>query len=239
MLVAHHFLPKGLCDDSDFHCYTYHPVPENYVLHVTPALAFWKEWWTRYRSLTPGERGGSQTDIMLFTQNKWYPVRDVISDRGTLFIKTWVDETGHTSEDQLVWLSKTKPAQEDAEKTQFFFPQTAAEKAQVMAQAQPQGRATSPPPQPQSRTQPQSQSQARTQHQSQGPSQSQSQPRGQRQATHQNPQVLDFKGVVRYHRGKLYIQTALGEIRVEGDNLTYALMPNTAASTGRSDSSPS
>ena len=72
-------------------------------------------------------------DMLVLIQHKWHPVQDVISDRGTLFIKTAVGETAHTSADQLVWLVKAEPVAEE-DKTQFFFPQTAAEKAQVQRQ---------------------------------------------------------------------------------------------------------
>jgi hypothetical protein len=134
MLIAHQFLPQGPCEGGGFPCYSYHPIPDGYTLQVTPALDFWKQWWGRYRTRLPQQRGGQQMDLLVFTQHQWYPVQDVISDRGTLFIKTTVGETAHTSADQLVWLVKAEPVAEE-DKTQFFFPQTAAEKAQIQFQS--------------------------------------------------------------------------------------------------------
>jgi hypothetical protein len=90
MLIAHQFLPQGPCEGGGFPCYSYHPIPDGYTLQVTPALDFWKQWWGRYRTRLPQQRGGQQMDLLVFTQHQWYPVQDVISDRGTLFIKTAV-----------------------------------------------------------------------------------------------------------------------------------------------------
>lgn len=210
MLVAHHFLPQGQCEDQDLACYSYHPVPDGYSLHVTPALDFWKKWWSRYRSLTPVERGGSQTDLMLFTHRKWYPVRDVISDRGTLFIKTWVGETAHTATDQVVWLAKAEPAIAE-DKTQFFFPQTPAEKAKLQQQCRPPAQSPSPATSP--RSVPRREVPATAAHSGGGcPIGLRPVPAGQ---LHQ---------VARYHQGKLYVQTPLGYLAVEGENLKYALV---------------
>ncbi|WP_008317704.1 hypothetical protein [Leptolyngbya sp. PCC 6406] len=209
MLVAHHFIPEGQCEGNRFSCYDYHPVPDGYRLHVTPAMDFWKKWWSRHRFLAAAKRGGSQTDLMVFTQRKWYPVRDVISDRGTLFIKTWVDETGHTAADQLVWLSKaTLESEED--RTQLFFPQTEVEKAQLRARyatAIPQIAVRPTSPQPDLPASPAASSPDSPQENC-------------------SPTVAEaLKQVTRYYQGKLYIQTPLGYLTVEGDNLKYALVP--------------
>jgi hypothetical protein len=202
MLIAHQFLPQGPCEGGGFPCYSYHPIPDGYTLQVTPALDFWKQWWGRYRTRLPQQRGGQQMDLLVFTQHQWYPVQDVISDRGTLFIKTTVGETAHTSADQLVWLVKAEPVAEE-DKTQFFFPQTAAEKAQIQFQSRrPQFSSARRPG-----AQPCTGSAARPR-------------RVPQAATAVEPGNLHR--IARYHQGKLYIQTPLGCLAIEGDNLKYA-----------------
>lgn len=200
LLLAHSFLPTGQCEDHQFYCYQYHPTPEGYTLNATPAMALWKSWWGKRRRFLGN---ASQTDLLLFTRQKWYPVRDIVCDKGSLFIKTWAGESAHTAEDLVVWLEQSKKEEEEDDKTQFFFPQPGETAPQASSQAQARAAGSAPPvkkPEP---------------------------------ATHAHPTSIpstaDLQQVVRYHQGKLYVRTALGYVVVVGSDLRCGLNPQSAA----------
>ncbi len=209
LLLAHSFLPTGQCEDHQFYCYQYHPIPEGYTLNATPAMALWKSWWGKRRRFLGN---ASQTDLLLFTRQKWYPVREMVCDKGSLFIKTWAGETAHTAEDLVVWLEQSKQEEEE-DKTQFFFPQPGETAPQAGFQPQV----------PQADSRPQAQA-APT-----APTAQKSEPVEDRPQTAIAPPAADLQQVVRYHQGKLYVRTALGYVVVVGSDLRCGLNPQSAA----------
>lgn len=209
LLLAHSFLPTGQCEDHQFYCYQYHLIPEGYTLNATPAMALWKSWWGRQRRFLGN---ASQTDLLMFTRQKWYPVREMVCDKGSLFIKTWVGETAHAAEDLVVWL-EIEEQDSDDDKTQFFFPQPAGE--------------TSIKPQSSEVKQPsaaQAELDTRTLQQSPAPKTAQSSPKPT-----STPSPVELQQVARYHNGKLYVRTALGYVVVVGSELRCGLNPKSAA----------
>lgn len=211
LLLAHSFLPTGQCEDHQFYCYQYHPIPEGYTLNATPAMVLWKSWWGKRRRFLGN---ASQTDLLLFTHQKWYPVREMTCDRGSLFIKTWAGESAHTAEDLVVWLEQNQQEGDD-DKTQFFFPQPGESAPQAEPRPRVQATASVSP----------------------APVVQEPEPVGPRSqaaiATRSRPASVslpaDLQQVVRYHQGKLYVRTALGYVVVAGADLRCGLNPQSAA----------
>lgn len=127
-LRAHSFLPLGTGQSKGFARYRYHLAPEGYQLRCASARDLWREWWMRYRQKRPQ---GVQIDLLFFTQQKWYSIRDIVFSNSTLFVTTYRGETAHQATDLVVWAEKM-PEETADEKTQFF---TAAQVKAKAAQA--------------------------------------------------------------------------------------------------------
>jgi len=194
-LLVYDYVPVGCNTDTDICRYEYHPVPAGYELRYTQARELWKSWWTRRRRL---QRQAVQTDLLIFTKREWYPVRDIILNQGTLFIKTYLGETAHQGNDWVVWLEKDR-----SEETQYLPAKAAREEAlsQPDQPAAAPASETAPLPQPPIRRVP-------------APA-----PQPSRATAKQSQETPTLDDVVRYERGRLCIRTPLGDVIVEGDNL--------------------
>ncbi|ASC70318.1 hypothetical protein XM38_012560 [Halomicronema hongdechloris C2206] len=198
VLLVHDYVPVG-CDAAPEVCrYEYHPTPAGYELRYTQARELWKSWWTRRRHL---QRQAIQTDLLIFTQREWYPIRDIILNQGTLFLKTYLGETAHQGDDWVVWLDK-----DQAEETQYL---PARPTAAVRSSRQNESTAADPaslvvplPPPPI--------------HRVPAPV-AQPSPPGAAVKNPNPPKLLE--DVVRHEPGRLCIRTSLGDVIVEGDHL--------------------
>ncbi|WP_035985200.1 hypothetical protein [Leptolyngbya sp. KIOST-1] len=141
-----------------------------------------------------------QLDLFVLVQHQWYPVREIALNSGTLYIETLRGETVHHGDDMMVWLEKEEA--EEVEKTQFWAPPPVAKPAS--ATPVPIQHSSLPPAAPPSFA-PVS-------------------------AVPQASVDASLAPIVYTVDGKIYVQTAVGLVIVEGDNLkAYKLAPRSVA----------
>lgn len=103
-LQNNHFAPDSRVDES-VHLVRYRQcsVPPNYRLRFDESAALWKHWWSHYRN---SRKSSLQLNLLLMVKQKWYPIRTIICDRGTLFIKTLIGEVPLYRTDIAIWLER-------------------------------------------------------------------------------------------------------------------------------------
>ena len=102
-LVTESFFPIGETNQDGFWRYQFCQVPADYQLHSTTAMELWRVWW----SISKGRR--SQVlpmDLLILRRGTWYPIRDIITSFGTLYLKTLGEEVAIYGSDILIWLQK-------------------------------------------------------------------------------------------------------------------------------------
>lgn len=204
-LLDRSLMPTGEIDQAGFERYCPCRVPAGYKLNCTEARSLWKEWWMSARN---GNRSNIQTNLLIFTRNTWYPIREIACNQGTVFITTLVTEVMLQGTDQVIWLSRLPG--EALASAKEHHPATPA----VRSSHDQMGRPTvgrSPAPNPSEAT--------LSANGSSLPKQVDESEVGISSA------VLhpDLRHVVKMRQGKLYITTALGEIVVQGGNLQFWL----------------
>jgi hypothetical protein len=216
ILLENSFLPQGKVQRTEFEQYQKMQIPAGYTLHSTEARVLWKEWWTTTRNT---QRNSIQTDLLIFTRNTWYPVRDIASNHGTLFLKTLGNELIFEANQEVIWL-KRNVDETNVQKTelqqQSFEPMSVraahlTHRTTIQQTATAQNRKTSDQP---------------TAH----PASEQNQEnfRDRMDTATLRP---DLRGVLKMQQGKLYITTAIGEVVVEGEHLKFWLnQPHGSAS---------
>lgn len=102
-LLTQSFIPTNYPDQQGFIQYCRHEIPPGYQVNYAEARFLWKEWWMQRRKYTTQS---IQLDILIFTRDKWYPVREIISNEGVLFITTLVGDTILSGSDQIAWLNR-------------------------------------------------------------------------------------------------------------------------------------
>jgi hypothetical protein len=201
ILLDYHYVPVGQALDSQGLTYSYHPIPDGYHIYYTPARDLWKKWWR-----LPYQHTHKHLQLNLFTltHDKWYPIRDITLNRGTLYVETLRGETVHGGDESIVWLEKDQD--DAAEKTQAWttpqkavptvptdIPQADSSQPPSVLTALPHPPAPPTPPLP------------------------------------KTPVAVDasLESVVRAIKNRLYIRTPLGIVIVEGDNLkAYGKVPS-------------
>jgi hypothetical protein len=103
VLLKHSFVPVGEIERSKLIKYEPHLIPGGYKVNYTPAKTLFKKWWTHQRA---GNQHHIKLDLLILARSKWYPIRDITYNPGTLFFKTLVEEITLHNEDSLVWLNK-------------------------------------------------------------------------------------------------------------------------------------
>ncbi|MBE9112443.1 hypothetical protein IQ273_23910 [Nodosilinea sp. LEGE 07298] len=145
-----------------------------------------------------------QFDLFVLIKHQWYPVRNIAINSGTLYAETLRGETIHHGDDMMVWLEKDQA--EAAEKTCFWTPPPEAKPGPATA-AQPVAVST----------------------------QAQGSPPLPFAAVGSAPQASvdsTLAPVVYAVDDKVYVQTAVGVVVIEGNNLkAYGLAPRTAAAS--------
>lgn len=153
-----------------------------------------------------------QLDLFVLAQKQWYPVRDIAINSGTLYIDTLRGETVHHGDDTMVWLEKDRC--EEGDKTCFWAPP--AHKSAPAHRAEPQAAAplTAPLSAPAQPPQPVAQATV-------------------------DPTLAPMVYAL---DGKVYVQTALGVVIIEGENLKAyrpapqpAIAPESRATTTATD----
>lgn len=117
ILVDHHFVPIGQGLDSQVLCYAYYPIPEGYRTVYGQARQLWKQWWTHLSR--PSDRH-LQLDLFVLTSSQWYPICDIALNSGTLYVDTLRGETVHHGDDMMVWLEQDRC--DETDETCFWAP---------------------------------------------------------------------------------------------------------------------
>ncbi|HEY9690818.1 MAG TPA: hypothetical protein V6D15_01300 [Oculatellaceae cyanobacterium] len=103
VLLKYSFVPVGEIERSKLIQYEPHPIPAGYKVNYTSAKMLFKKWWAHHRAINNHE---IKLDLLILTRSKWYPIRNISYNPGTLFFKTLVDEIHLHNEDGIVWLSR-------------------------------------------------------------------------------------------------------------------------------------
>lgn len=206
-LRNHNFMPTGATDASGTVSYEHCQGPEGYKLFCEPARLLWRQWWLSYRH---SRSSAMNVDLLIFTKQKWYPIRTIEFGRGTLFITTLRGDVALQGEDLAIWAEKDASLAQDQRVTQM----AAAARIQSKVAGAPVGNsrpaaatatATAPSPTTAQTSQP---------HYTPGVA-------GATVTASRIPRSLER--VARNEAGKLYIQTNVGEVVIEGVNLRCRL----------------
>lgn len=192
VLIDHHFLPIGQELDSQVLCYAHHPIPKGYRVNYAAARQLWKQWWIQSsrRSNRP-----LQLDLLVLASNQWYPIRDIAINSGTLYVDTLRGEKVYHGDDLVAWLEK-EPC-EEGNKTCVWTPPPS--KAAPTPTAEPPVSAATVPVRAPAPAPPPSRFPVAPAHQA----------------------IVDptLAPVVYTLDGKVYVQTAVGVVVVEGKEL--------------------
>jgi hypothetical protein len=109
ILIDYHFVPCGKSNNQPgFFQYQKHDVPKGYKIRYTEARVLWKTWWPKQRRQ---RRYEIQLDMLVFRQNRWYPIQDIIVNDAIFYVKTLVGEITLSMSDYIVWLEKIQDKQ--------------------------------------------------------------------------------------------------------------------------------
>lgn len=192
ILIDHHFVPIGQELDSQVLCYAHYPSPEGYCIVYGQARQLWKQWWTHPSRLNNRHL---QLDLFVLAKKQWYPVRNIAINAGTLYVETLRGETIHHGDDMMVWLEKDR---DEVEHTCLLEPPV----PKAEPKAEPIQQVKKPPPPPPMPPMP--------------PRRAAPTP-----VTAVPPATVDptLAPTVYAVDGKVYVQTAVGLVIIEGDNL--------------------
>ncbi|MGF1520166.1 MAG: hypothetical protein ACFCVB_20525 [Nodosilinea sp.] len=201
ILIDHHFVPIGQGLDSQVLCYAHYPIPDGYRIVYGQARQLWKQWWTHPSQLNNRHL---QLDLFMLAEKQWYPVRNIAINIGTLYVETMRGETVHHGDDMVVWLEKDR---DEVDHTCLLEPPV----PQAVPQAEPIQQVKKLPP----------------------PSMTPSpRPAAPAPAIAAPQATVDptLAPTVYALDGKVYVQTAVGLVIIEGDNLkAYSPAPRRAA----------
>lgn len=207
ILLDHHFVPTGQGLDSQVLSYGYYPVPEGYHIFYGQARQLWKLWWTHPSHLNDRHL---QSDLFVLSHKQWYPVRDIAINSGTLYVETLRGESVHHGDDMVVWLEKDQC--EEGDQTCFWTPPVAQPDQSAATAAAPE-RSSLPSPR------------------ASGFGVSLTPPAPNIPAP-QAEVAPNLAPVVYALDGRVYVQTAVGVVIIEGDNLkAYGTAPQPAVAT--------
>ncbi|MEO0867006.1 MAG: hypothetical protein AAFY17_00900 [Cyanobacteria bacterium J06642_11] len=108
LTIEAHFIPFQLDQvryaGETFARYDYHSVPAGYQIHCQAASSFWKTWWVNHRKL-------ELMDLLLLCGKRWYPVKKMLCETGTIYVRTWQGERTLAVSDTVVWLDRNLQTQ--------------------------------------------------------------------------------------------------------------------------------
>ncbi|PSB03041.1 hypothetical protein [Merismopedia glauca] len=109
ILIDNRFVPCGKSNNQPgFFQYQKHDVPKGYKIRYTEARLLWKTWWPKQRRQ---RRYEIQLDMLVFRQNRWYPIQDIVVNDAIFYVKTLVGEITLSMSDYIVWLEKVQDKQ--------------------------------------------------------------------------------------------------------------------------------
>jgi len=104
LFLENNFVPFGESKSQPgFFEYHQYEIPSNYKLNYTESLNLWKTWWVLQRRNNPHELA---LNIMVLTNERWYPIRDIRTHEKKLIFKTLVNEITLEATDKIAWIDK-------------------------------------------------------------------------------------------------------------------------------------
>lgn len=194
--------------------YENYSIPAGYRLNQGDARSLWRSWWANLRQ---GSNQRLQLEILVFARGKWYPVREILTHKGLIIVKTLVSETQLQTEDPMTWLSRTRfprsPGHNLAQPTESRATTTSDRHSLPPQDAPP----LSPDPLHNQPIVPSELSDLCQLPHSRPPTRP---PKAQRSPSPIPPNLAE---VVQVHKGRLHIQTTIGIVVVEGESLRFRL----------------
>lgn len=204
LLLDQSFMPIGTADLPEFEQYQACSIPAGYRLNFTEARALWREWWKTARTSNPRSL---LMDLLISDADQWCPIHDMAYSQELLFITTPENEICLNKNDSIVWLSRRlKPVPTCPDESPVAT--TCPEVGNATSEARPLQQAT-----PRNAVAVYS---ARLLH---------AQPVSLPLRSLNQELRSDLQQVLRIYQNKLYITTALGEVVVQGADLTFWLNP--------------
>lgn len=194
VLLEHHFLPVGQGLESQVLCYAHYPIPEGYRTNYTQARQLWKQWWLQSSRLGHHK---VQLDLFVLAGDQWYPIRNIAINSGTLYVETLRGESVYHGDDMMAWLEKDSCKEGD--ETCFWAPPPELPEPNHPAEPPISGASTSPVGSPVRLPRP-----------------------AQNSLAAPDPQAIvdpTLAPVVYALDGKIYVQTAVGVVVIEGREL--------------------
>lgn len=232
----HGLMPADVQDQAGWMKYECRPIPDGYQVNYTESRLLWKEWWVRSRQ-SPNR--AIQLNLLIFVakRQQWYPIRDIICHEGTLYIKTLVAELVLLANDSVVWLNQIVPAGNAAPSEPSAPPQPAHSESRPTQLPRNHLASRTPTTGTEGdRTEsrhaaafhPDARTTAPTASSSPAGTTSPRSPAGTPTHPSATAATAKLRGVVRVSQNRLYIQTAAGEVVVEGANMRFWLNGNTS-----------
>lgn len=104
------FCPIGHAARDSFYDYQFQTKPEGYQLQCSTAVELWKQWWLNERRSGAFRRNdplGNQ-NLLVLNGGVWYPIQEMATSQGLVYIKTLKGEIGLQGSDMLVWFLKNE-----------------------------------------------------------------------------------------------------------------------------------
>ncbi|MEL7314762.1 MAG: hypothetical protein AAFN08_07395 [Cyanobacteria bacterium J06559_3] len=196
------FLPPRAHNMAGFVRYERYKGPAGYQLRCEPARLLWREWWIRYRQNRPQFL---DMELLLFTHNQWYPIRNIVFSNSTLFVTTYRGETAHQGDDLVIWAENKTPQARRSRPISGTRAQLQRQPGQTPVNTRP-----SPTRSPLSAPQ-------ISQSEVSQPAVSTAKGTAVNGNNCSLPQA--WRSVARCEAGKIYIKTALGELVIAGTDL--------------------
>ncbi|OLP20251.1 hypothetical protein BST81_00460 [Leptolyngbya sp. 'hensonii'] len=95
------YVPVNFNSKESFITYQKPEIPEGYQVRFAEARILWKEWWVRRRKYSTQS---IQVELLVLAREKWYPIRDIVSTEGVIFVTTLLGETILQGSDFIAWL---------------------------------------------------------------------------------------------------------------------------------------
>ncbi len=104
ILQQNSFVPLGKAEKPGLMAYEQHEIPVGYKMQYTSALNLWKAWFPRQQQF---HQFGIPVDIFIFLQKQWQDIREIILHEGNIFVKLFCGEKFLHGEEKIVWISKS------------------------------------------------------------------------------------------------------------------------------------
>ncbi|KAM3098502.1 hypothetical protein ACKFKG_05585 [Phormidesmis sp. 146-35] len=103
-LSSQGFMMAGLSPQIGFMRYEAQMIPVGYTMHCTEARSLWEVWSDSVRSFNCRD---IRLDVLIFDRSTWYPIQEVVGDRGIVSIQTLISKLSLQDGDYVTWLRRS------------------------------------------------------------------------------------------------------------------------------------